>query len=87
MTAEATLLAEGWQLIMQDSNGFCCEYHRGMYRAIYFAGAMNAMAAATTWSPGVDRGQIIPACLHMVCEELSAESLRVESEAEGVGHA
>jgi len=81
------LIELGWQGIEQDNHGFCCDHHRAMYRAIYFAGAMNAMAAATTWQPGAERGEIKPACLNMVCEELSIESFKAESESEGAGHA
>jgi len=81
------LIDLGWQAIEQDQQGFCCEHHRSMYRAIYFSGAMNAMAAATTWEPGADVITIRPACLGMVCEELSMESFSAEREADGVGHA
>lgn len=83
----ATLLETGWRAILQDQNGFCCDHHREMYRAIYFAGAMNAMAAATTWHPGIDRAEIRPACMHMVCDELSLESFNAERRADGAGHA
>jgi hypothetical protein len=88
MSNGATLLAEGWQHILNDNHGFCCEHHRAMYRAIYFAGAMNAMAAATTWQPGIEQStEIKPACLNMVCEELTAEALVAERECGEAGHA
>ncbi len=83
----ANLLETGWQHILQECKGFCCEYHRGMYRAIYFAGAMNAMAAATTWQPGAHDTEIHRACLNLVCDELTVESFKAELSDQTVGHA
>lgn len=80
------LIQGGWTEI-EEALEFCCDYHRGMTRTVYFAGAMNAIAAATTWTPGIDKAEIKPSCLNLVCEELDIEHLSAEREAEGVGNA
>lgn len=80
------MIESGWTALAQGLD-FCCDYHRETFRTVYFAGAMTAMAAATTWQPGAEKVEINRSCLHLVCDELDVENFKAESESEGAGHA
>lgn len=86
------LIDQGWREI-EAARPFCCDDHREFFRAMYFAGAMNAMAAATDWNPEsatFDPRKVVrpsPDIVQAVCAELTVEWVKSESEAEGAGHA
>jgi hypothetical protein len=65
---KAALIEDGWQQFVRSTfpNGFCCDAHRDLYRAIYFTGAMAAMHTLTGWDP--DR----PGALTIVVPNIAA---------------
>ena len=43
------LIEQGWRDTAGANHGFCCEQCCAIFRAMYFAGAMNAMNVITGW--------------------------------------
>ena len=67
----------GWQTVLKDNDGFCCESCRDAFRIMYFAGAMAAMNAVTGWDPEAP---------HILCVSLP-EVARVRDELTAAYHA